>query len=120
MGFYGATSVQAMLNLHRSGTGDVHSGTLGKRTSGDTFTSTTFNNTYLHPIQNHSGVGGGGSPWQTTRLVIWQMGETAVPGEDDTFTDFNGLVWTIQTVETTLNATTNYGVHGCEVYRYSA
>lgn len=119
-GYYGKRSVQGMLNLHKKGTGDVRSGTLKKRTSGDTFTSYTFSNSYLHPITTTSGLGGGGSPYQRTRLVIWQMGEAVSPAEDDEFTDHAGNVWSIETVESTLNATSLYGVHGCEVYRYSA
>lgn len=109
-----------MLTLHRTGTGDVRSGTLSKRTSGDSFTTYTFAHTYLHPITSHSGIGAGGKPWKTTRLILWQMGESVVPSQDDTFTDADGKVWTIQEVETTLNATAGYGVHSCTVYRYAA
>jgi hypothetical protein len=119
-GFFGATSVQAMLNLHRTGTGKVFSGTLKQRTSGDTFTSTTYANTYLHPISHASGLSANGSPYKRTRLVLWQLGESVAPSEDDEFTDADGNTWTIETVETTLNGTANYGVHACEVYRYSA
>jgi hypothetical protein len=116
--FFGKTSVRATLRMHKASTGKVQSGTLKVRGASDTFTEVTWNNAYLEPAGEQTGLDGGAATVQTTGQ-LWQTGEAYGPRVDDIYVDSSSVSWLITFVRTSRNADSGYAVHQCSFVRMS-
>ena len=92
-------------------------GTLRVRTGTDTFTNVAYSNTYVEPVTETSGLGGGGYPTTRTTGTLWQLGEGTAPSTDDLFLDSNNVSWLIVGVRTRLNGDSGYAAHDLTLTR---
>lgn len=115
-GFFGRASVQATL-FKQFRTGKVTSGTLKVRGDGDALTSHTWANMYVYPLDEITGLGGGGSPNISGRATLYRLGETVAPRVDDKLVDGTGRTWQITRVNSRLNAdeSDNFAVYDCDL-----
>ncbi len=117
-GFLGYRSVVSALRAHVRGTGKVTAGTLKLRGAGDSFTSVTWNNLYVWPESEASGMGGVGYPTIHGRITLWRTGEASAPRVDDQIVS-GSHTYLIQNIETQRNAdeSRNFAVYVCDVAR---
>ena len=103
-GFYGKDSVlRSLLYFQRTGK-ITTSGTLKKRTSGDTFgTTVAWGNLYVWPQQELTGLGADGYPNRQSSIVMWRINESYAPSPDDHLV-IGADTYLILTVTTRLNA----------------
>ncbi len=113
-GFYGRRTVLRDLSKHRR-TGKVTSGTL-KRNSG--VGDLAWANVYVWPIDETTGVGGGGNADQRTTITAWRVGEADLPRADDRFA-VGADVFNLESVRRRLNAdeSAGFAVYDCVAFK---
>ncbi len=94
------------------------SGSLLKRTGGDTFAAgVAYANMYVPPSLDVSGIGGSGIPTLTGDIYLYQEGESAAPEPDDKITTANGSVFQVFDARASINFVPNWAVHRCTVLK---
>ena len=87
-------------------------GTLYKRTGGDTFAAgVAYAHIYFPPNMNETGITNNGTPSRSGDVLMFQAGESIAPEPDDKLTDADGNTWIVYTVKTSLNFQAGYAVH---------
>lgn len=116
MGFFGKQSVIATWKKQPKKT----TSSLVRRTSGDTYATGVDFQSYVAPVQEMTGLGGDGSPTQSTTIYLYRLGQSVGPSVEDKIVDSRGNTWLIQSVSPRLNEheeSDGYCVYDCQVYK---
>jgi hypothetical protein len=102
--------VIAARRLHQMQQQKIYAATLGVRQSNGTTTDEEYDYCYVNPIDEATGLGGGGASYYAANIELFQEGQTYAPRVDDTLT-VNGVTYRINSVRTRLNADSGYAIH---------